>query len=119
MIFDLTITLVGQPAAYWMTPMAANEGDPLVRYFMRQGLVPLLLISVVYAAVIVTLVSILPARIGLVLILCFTLWHYFGACTWLHFRFDMAYGAFVYGLLLSGLLVTFGLDNRPTLPPPT
>ncbi|MDB6155608.1 MAG: hypothetical protein JWL90_4061 [Chthoniobacteraceae bacterium] len=71
--------------------MAANEGDPLVRYFMHQGLVPLLLISVVYVAVIITLVSILPTRIGLVLILCFTLRHYFGACTWLHFRFGMAY----------------------------
>src|SRR5437773_1830043 len=105
MLFDLIITLVGQPAAYWKRHTAAVEGDPLVRFFMHQGLVPLLLISIVYAAVVMILASVLPRKIGLFVLLLFTLWHYYGACAWLGFRFGITYGAFMYAALLSGLLV--------------
>ena len=63
MLFDLVITLFGQPRVYWTKPLTANEGDPLVRYFIQRGLMPILLISLVYAAVVFTLVSVLPRRL--------------------------------------------------------
>ena len=76
MLVDVTITLVGQPAAYWKTPTAAVEGNPFVRVLMHQGVVPLLLVSILYAAAVIVLVSTLPSRIGLVILLFFTLSHF-------------------------------------------
>lgn len=37
MLFDLAITLAGQPQAYWHDPLAASEGNVLVRLVMHQG----------------------------------------------------------------------------------
>ena len=31
MLFDLLITLAGQPVTYWVDPTAAVEGNPVVR----------------------------------------------------------------------------------------
>jgi hypothetical protein len=112
MTFDLVVTLAGQPASYWHKPTTANEGDPIVRLVMHQGVVPLLLVSVVYGVTILAIVSVLPRRPALVVLLLFTLWHYYGASTWLQFEFGYAYGGFLSGVVLAALLVAVGLDTR-------
>ncbi|MHA3771178.1 hypothetical protein ACXR0O_06525 [Verrucomicrobiota bacterium sgz303538] len=95
-------------------PTTANEGDPIVRLVMHQGPVPLLLVSVVYCVAILAFVSVLPRRPALIVLLLFTLWHYYGALTWLQFRFHYAYGGFLSGVVLAALLVAAGLDTRQT-----
>ena len=114
MIFDLAMTLAGQPASYWHKPTTANEGDPIVRLIMHQGIAPLLLVSVVYCGVIVAVVSLLPRRAALIVLLVFTLWHYYGGSTWLKFRFDYEYGPVLSAVVLAVLLVAAGLDTRQT-----
>ena len=112
MLFDLLVTLFGQPKDYWHKPAAALESDPIVRYIMQHGVAPLILASVVYGGVILLLVSALPKRPALAILLIITLFHYYGASTWLQFNFNVTYGPFVYGALLSSLLVWSGLDTR-------
>ena len=81
------------------------EGDPLVRAIMQRGLTPLLIISVVYGLGAVALVSVLPRRPALIVLLSLTLYHYYGASTWLQYHFDVSYAALLSGIVLSALLV--------------
>jgi hypothetical protein len=113
MIFDLVITLAGQPASYWQKATTANEADPIVRLVMHHGIVPLLLVSALYCIAILVTVSVLPNRSALVVLLLFTFWHYYGASTWLQYRFHYVYGGFVSGVVVAVLLVLAGLDTRP------
>ena len=119
MSFDLAMTLIGQPATYWADPASANEGNPLVRFVMNQGIVLLLVGAALYAAVAIALVTVLPVRLGLPLLLTLTIWHYYGASAWLQHHFHISYGFLVYGAALSVVLVAFGLDARPTNPDKT
>ncbi len=114
MIFDLLITLAGQPVSYWHQATTANEGDPIVELVMHQGVVPLLLVSVAYGLAILALVSFLPRQPALIVLLLFTFWHYYGASTWLQYHFRYPYGGFLSGVVLAILLVTAGLDTRRT-----
>jgi type II secretion system (T2SS) protein G len=116
MLFDLLITLVGQPMTYWQNPATALEGDPIVRLVMHQGLLALILVSVLYGAAMFVLVSRLPRQSGLIVLLILTLWHYYGASTWFDRYFQSTYGALIYGALLAALFVGFGLDIRQTPP---
>ena len=111
MIFDLVITLLGQPATFWKNPATANEGDPIVYAVMQRGLPMLYLISIVYGLGCVALVSVLPRRFGGVLLLVLTLWHYFGASTWLDYTFGYTYGAVWHALVLAVLVVILSTRN--------
>ena len=114
MIFDLAMTLAGQPASYWHKPATAQEGNPVVRLIMHQGIVPLLLVSIVYATAIVAFVSLLPRRAALVVLLAFTLLHCYCGSHWLRFHFDYTYSSFLPTIVLAVLLVVAGLDTKQT-----
>ncbi|HTB84062.1 MAG TPA: hypothetical protein VK742_10445 [Candidatus Sulfotelmatobacter sp.] len=105
-IFDKLNTLLGQPGAYWNHPEAANEGNAFFRLFLSRGLPAYLLFSLVYIAVIFVLVSIIPRRLALVSIFAFILGHYFGASTWLSYRWHFGITApIIYGIILGVLIV--------------
>jgi hypothetical protein len=112
MTADGAITLLGQPASFWTDPQSANEGHPVVRFFMHYGLVPFLIAAVAWAAVVVTLVSALPRRMGLLLLLTVTFWHYHGACTWIGNYFQSPVGHSMYAVFLSSALVCLGLGDK-------
>ena len=100
--FDFLVTLIGQPAVYWVHPRTADEGNPVFRWFMFQGAPIYLLFIVAYIAGVILLVRSLSRQAALVTGLVFLLSHYFAASTWLsfHFHLNMA-GPAVYALLLS------------------
>jgi hypothetical protein len=112
MIFDKLNTLLGQPSAYWHHPEAANEGNAFFHLFLSRGLPTYLLFSAVYITVIFLLVSIIPRRLALVSIFAFILGHYFGASTWLSYRWHFGItGPIIYGIVLG---VVFVLLAFPT-----
>lgn len=62
-------------------------GQPV---FIVRGLTFFLAASVGYIAGVFGLISILPRRVALVVLLAFVLGHYLGACTWMMWRFRSA-----------------------------
>src|SRR5580658_5927655 len=106
MLFDKLNTLLGQPSSYWQHPATANEGDTFFHFFLSRGLPVYLLFSLVYILVIFFLVSVVPRRIGLVVVFAFILGHFLGASTWLayHWHFGVT-GPIVYGIILSVFIV--------------
>lgn len=109
-VFDISMTFLGQPPSYWTQPTTVDEGNRLFHLVMSQGWGFTLLVDAVYLAGSFVLVSFLPWRAGLMLLLALVFGHFFGGSTWLIFRFKLGAQAFIlYGALLSALMVTVGL----------
>jgi hypothetical protein len=108
-LFDIAITFLGQPASYWSDPASVIESNDLFRLILAQGWRVTIGFNLVYLIGTFVLVSILPWRLGLILLFSFLLGHYFGGCTWLFFRYRLGAQSFViYGVILSILIVTMG-----------
>ena len=115
MLFDKSNTLLGQPSAYWSHPYAANEGNSFFRLFLSHGWPTYLLFSVLYISVIFLLVSIIPRRLALVSIFTFILGHYFGASTWLSYRWHFGItGPIIYGIILGFAFVLLAFPTPAT-----
>lgn len=109
-VFDISMTFLGQPPSYWTQPATVDEGNRLFHLVMSQGWLFTLLVDAVYLAGSFALVSFLPWRAGLALLLALVFGHFFGGSTWLFFRFKLGAQAFIlYGALLSVLIVAVGL----------
>jgi len=50
MLFDLAITLVGQPATYWRDPGTVEEHNRFMRVVVSQGWLPCILLGLLYIA---------------------------------------------------------------------
>ncbi|MFO1477410.1 MAG: hypothetical protein U1F98_12240 [Verrucomicrobiota bacterium] len=112
MLFDKINTLLGQPSSYWQRPTTADEGDAFFYFFLSRGLPVYLLFSLVYIVVIFLLVSVLPRRLGLIIIFAFILCHFLGASTWLAYRWHFGVtGPIIYGIILSVLIVLLAFPD--------
>ncbi|HRQ90750.1 MAG TPA: hypothetical protein PLA50_18300 [Bacteroidia bacterium] len=108
-LIDMVATLAGQPPSYWSDPGTVDEGNRLFRWIMSKGFVVALLAKLLYAGGSFLLVSVLPWRLGLTLLFALVLGHYFGASTWLCYRYQLgAAGMVLYGVLLAAALVVVG-----------
>jgi len=106
MLFDKLNTLLGQPSSYWQQPATANEGDAFFHFFLSRGLPVYLLFSLLYIVAIFLLLSVVPRRLGLVVIFAFILGHFLGASTWLAYGWHLGVlGPIIYGIILSVLIV--------------
>jgi hypothetical protein len=106
MLFDSSITLLGQPSSYWYHPQTVRENNGLFRYFFSQGVSVYVVTTVVYILVVVLLVSVLPRRLALVCVFSFILGHYFGASTWLDYHWNLGInGPIIYGIVLGVMFV--------------
>lgn len=85
---DTTVTLLGQPASYWSKPLTGEEGNDLFAWFLVRGPGFFLVTSAGYILFAVLVVTFLPRRLALAGFLAYTLGHYFGACTWIHYHFN-------------------------------
>jgi hypothetical protein len=115
MVFDMVNTIAGQPASYWHDPKTADEGFPMSRFFIMQGLPIYLLYNMVWFTLLFRLVSSVPERIGFVLIFALILSYYFGASTWINKGWHVsAEGPILYGIVVSGIfvLLTFPGQKR-------
>ena len=105
-IFDIVLTLAGQPSSFWHHPETVIEGNDVVRYFFSRGLSGVIPFILVYCIGAFLAASILPRRLALSVIMFFLFVHYDGACTWLvhHFQLRTKATAF-YGIPLSVIFV--------------
>ncbi len=114
-LLDLVCTFAGQPASYWRDPTTGIEGNRLVKRIVVEGHLPFLLASILYVSAVTWLVSITPRKLALMGILGMIFGHYFGASTWLCYRFGIGVqGPILYGILLGILLVSTG-SNSPEI----
>jgi hypothetical protein len=106
MLTDLGLTLAGQPSTYWQAPSTANEGNHLAHYFIVHGWAPFLSLGLLDVAGMVVLVSILPQRLALAVLLTNVLIHYFGGSSWIthHLQFGVKENV-IYGAILATALV--------------
>jgi hypothetical protein len=102
MYFDLVNTIIGQPLAFWRDPREAEEDNHLFYLFLSRGLLIYFIAAFVYSFTAFCLVSIFPKRLALMVILSFIFGHYFGACSWIYFRWSVGIGGcIIYGIILS------------------
>ncbi len=100
--FDFLVTILGQPASYWLHPHTADEGNPVFRWFMFEGAACYFVFIAAYIAGVVILVSRLPRQAAIIVGLVFLLSHYFAASTWLAFNFNLNMaGPAIYALVIS------------------
>lgn len=101
-VFDFGITLLGQPSSYWHHPHAADEGNPVFRWFMVRGIICYLAFILSYTGGVVVLVSRLPKQTAVITGFVFLLSHYFAGSTWLSFHFHLnMIGPALYALALA------------------
>jgi len=105
-LFDNINTLVGQPSSYWQHPETVQEGNHLTHWFISRGCMSFCLYELAYMAGTFLLVSIIPRRLALVVILAFIFGHYYGASTWLAHRWHLGtQGTVIYAIILAAIVV--------------
>jgi hypothetical protein len=82
-IFDKFNTLLGQPATYWQHPNTADEINQSWHYSLSHGLPFYLLDSFGIIVMLFLIVSLIPKKIALIVMLTAILNHFFGASFWL------------------------------------
>jgi hypothetical protein len=111
LIGDITITLVGQPAIYWLQPAAVRESNHLVAPVLSRGILTTVLMMLVGVAGLLYTVSCLPRKFALMLILAVTFSCYFGISSWLVYDFHLGSIAEMLGAAFFAIiLVLCGLD---------
>jgi hypothetical protein len=113
MLLDAACTLAGQPTQYWHDPSTADELDPVVRFFMVQGVA--LYISWVLLRIffVVVVSSITPRRIGLVILFYFLLEHFCGITSWTLFTFRWSLWEHDALELFIAILIAFSMSKQP------
>jgi hypothetical protein len=106
MLIDPIVTLIGEPASYWLHPQTVHEGNSFWRWFMARSWSAYVLADLVYCLGAFLLASTLPRFFALLSIFAFTFGHFLGASNWFFYdwRLGMAMPV-LYGILLSGILV--------------
>ncbi len=104
-LFNLVLSICGQPASYWHHPETADEGNRLFHFFMVLGPAAWLAFEVVYVAVAFAVASLACGTGALIGIFAYIFGHYFGACTGLVFHWHLGAASFViYGIVLACII---------------
>jgi hypothetical protein len=108
---DNTLTLAGQSPAYWDGNYAAvNEASPTFNHLLQFHPAAFVLGAVVWAAVFIGIILLLPDVFALILSIAVTLGHTVGAATWILWRFG--YGYQMCNALFLGAAAVLGLGIR-------
>ena len=111
LVGDLAITLLGQPAIYWLQPAAVRESNHLVAPVLSRGILTTALLMLVGVVGLLYTVSCLPRKFALMLILAVTFTGYFGISSWLVYDFRLGSIAEMIGAAFFAIiLVVCGLD---------
>ncbi len=114
-LLDATLTLAGQPAAYWGGAYAqVAEASPTFNHLLAMH--PLAFVAGILAWMAV-FVGILPDTLALIACIAVTLGHTVGAATWLLWRFQYGYqacnGLFLVSAVGLGIGVRWGWQAAP------
>ncbi|ORT50847.1 hypothetical protein ST37_07875 [Vibrio sp. qd031] len=105
MLFDLTLTLIGQSETYWSSSgVEVNEANELFHYFSSHGSLSFVASLLAYVAIMFGLITYVPTRIAYVGSLALIFGHYYGACSWLTWDYGVQ-AAVVYAIFLASILV--------------
>jgi hypothetical protein len=115
---DGTMTLAGQSGDYWAgSYFAVNEASPTFNHLL--GIHPAAFAAglLVWAAVAVGLVLLLPDTLALIVSIAVTFGHTVGTATWLLFHFQYGYqicnGLFLLSAVALGLGIRFNWPSAP------
>lgn len=117
-VCDGAVTLWGQSAEYWRGNYAAvNEISPTFHQLLRLHPVAFGIGVMVWAAVFVGILLLLPDTLALIVSIAVTFGHTAGTATWLMYRFQYGYqaanGLFLLTAVLLGLCIRWGWRAAP------
>ncbi|OWK36679.1 hypothetical protein [Fimbriiglobus ruber] len=126
-VLDGSLTLAGQTAEYWGGAYTqANEASPTFHYLLAAH--PLAFVGghLVWVAVFVGIILLLPDTLALIVCIAVTLGHTVGTATWVLWRFHYGYqacnGLFLLAAIALGLGIRWGwragLPQEYRLPTP-
>jgi len=91
-LFDILITIVLQPKAYWNGDLSAgNEGNPIGSFFMKNHISGIFVISIFWLVLIGLLGYYLPRQLAKIFLMFVLIAHSYGASTWLSSKFGFWY----------------------------
>jgi hypothetical protein len=106
MLFDIFLTLLGQPSSYWVHPDSLSERNSQTHYYLAKGISVYVAYELILILILFLLASTLPRKLALILIFYKSFAHYFGACTWLDYHWH--FGGTVcstYAIILGFVIV--------------
>ena len=107
---DNGVTLIGQSAKYWAgTYRSANEASPTFNYLLQIHPAAFVMGSLVWVALIVAVILLLPDFLALITSIVVTFGHTIGAATWLLYRFNYGYQMCLGLLLMSSTILGSGV----------
>jgi len=107
---DNGLTLLGQSAKYWAgNYRSANEVSPTFNYLLQIHPAAFVMGSLVWAALIVAVILLLPDFLALITSIVVTFGHTIGAATWLLYRFNYGYQMCLGLLLVASTILGSGL----------
>jgi hypothetical protein len=120
-VLDFTLTLIGQPAAYWEGDRTSIiEGSPTFHYLLTVHPAAFVVGVLVWMAIFVALLLLLPDTLALIASIAIVLGHTAGTAAWLRGRFQFDYqilvGLFVLTAVALGLGVRWGWQAAPQVP---
>ena len=83
-VLDGSVTLIGQPAAYWGDHSRVLEGTPGFRILLTYGPAAFIAGLTVWVLAFVGMILLLPSTLALAVCLMFTLGHTIGAFSWIN-----------------------------------
>ena len=89
-VLDGSVTLIGQPAAYWGDHSRVLEGTPGFRILLTYGPAAYIAGLAVWVMAFVGMILLLPSTLALAVCLMFTLGHTIGAFSWIN-RFHFSH----------------------------
>lgn len=108
--FDIVITILHQPQAYWDGNLTmGNEGNPVGSFFMKNHSAGIFIISGAWLILVGALGYYLPRRVGRVFLLFTLIAHSFGASTWLSNYYGFWYSM---TFILFNSILFYVLDDR-------
>jgi hypothetical protein len=107
-LIDGACTLIGQPPDY---PRATEENEPIVGFFLERGYVVFAAAGLLYGVGIIFIISVVPRRIGLIILFTLLLAHFWGATSWLAWKFGYSIRAdYIFDLCMA-VLITMAIGK--------
>jgi hypothetical protein len=127
MLLNSLITLLAQPAAYWLNPQSAVRFDaqpahtpinPIFDFFLSRGCLAYLAATFVSVAVVFLLVSLLPRLPALISIFTVLLCHSFVLSNWIAFLFHPGILGFIANCIVLSAAIVLAAFPIPTIAAP-
>jgi uncharacterized membrane protein len=125
-LFDVALTLIGQPSAYWAGDYAlAHEASPPGRWLLAHHPAAFIGAAIVWTTLLSLAIAYLPKTLSKIVALSFVIGHAWGASSWFWGVLKLGYWAdlLFFALAAAGVVLTWErferLEHRKHTPPVT